>query len=321
VLAGSRADAIGAEEKTTDMSIHVAIALAVVASIGFNVAAALQKSAAVRLPKLSFPPERRALRAFLTNRRWMTAFTISGVSQGIFLVAVANAPISLVQPLLGTGLVVLAGLSVFYLKERLGAGEWIGIFTLITGLALLGASAEAGEVRGLESISWPRLVGLTAVLLAFVFTARAVERRRPGTFSIELVLGAAGGIMIGIGALFTRVTLLEFQAGHVLFSVVLFFITMGVMLGGVFTQQGGFQRGRAMTVTAVLAVLNKVIAIFGGMFALGEVLPEDTTKQGLRLVALAALLLGTVLLARFARPEAASTAAGPASEAREALSE
>jgi drug/metabolite transporter (DMT)-like permease len=321
VPAGSRADAIGAEEKTTHMSIHVAIALAVVASIGFNVAAALQKSAAVRLPKLSFPPERRALRAFLTNRAWMTAFTISGVSQGIFLVAAANAPISLVQPLLGTGLVVLAGFSVFYLKEKLGAGEWIGIFTLIAGLALLGASAEAGEVRGLEAISWPRLIGLTAVLLATVFTARAIERRRPGTFSIELVLGAAGGIMIGIGALFTRVTMLEFQAGHVVFGVVLIFITMGMMLSGVFTQQGGFQRGRAMTVTAVLAVLNKVIAIFGGMFALGEVLPENTTKQGLRLVALAALLLGTVFLARFSKPEAASTAAGPAGEAREALSE
>ena len=318
---GSPADAIGDEEKTIDMSIQLAIALAVVASIGFNVAAAFQKAAAVRLPKLSFPPERLALRAFLTNRAWMTAFTISGVSQGIFLVAAANAPISLVQPLLGTGLVVLAGFSVFYLKEKLGAGEWTGILTLIGGLALLGASAEAGEVRGLEAISWCRLMGLTAVLLASVFAARAIEQRRPGSFSIELVVGAAGGIMIGIGALFTRVTMLEFQAGHVVFGVVLIFITMGMMLSGVFTQQGGFQRGRAMTVTTVLAVLNKVIAIFGGMFALGEVLPENTTKQRLRLGALAALLLGTVLLARFSKPEAASTAAGPAGEAREALSE
>jgi drug/metabolite transporter (DMT)-like permease len=321
VLAGSRADATGNEEKTTDMSIHVAIALAVVASIGFNVAAAFQKSAAVRLPKLSFPPERRALVAFLTNRAWMTAFAISGVSEGCFLVAAANAPISLVQPLLGTGLVVLAGFSVFYLEEKLGAGEWIGIFTLIAGLALLGASAEAGEVRGLEAISWPRLIGLTVVLLASVFAARAIEQHRPGTFSIELVVGAAGGIMIGIGALFTRVTMLEFQAGHVVFGVVLIFFTMGMMLSGVFTQQGGFQRGRAMTVTAVLAVLNKVIAIFGGMFALGEVLPENTTKQRLRLAAFAALLLGTVLLARFSKPKGTSTAAGPAGEAREALSE
>ena len=321
MLAGSRADAIVAKEKTTHMSIHVAIALAVVASIGFNVAAAFQKSAAVRLPKLSFPPERRALRAFLTNRAWMTAFTISGVSQGIFLVAVANAPISLVQPVLGTGLVVLAGFSVFYLKEKLGAGEWIGIFTLIAGLALLGASAEVGEVRGLEAISWPRLLVLTAALLASVFTARAIELRRPGTFSIELVVGAAGGVMIGIGALFTRVTMLEFQAGHVAFGIVLIIITMGMMLSGVFTQQGGFQRGRAMTVTAVLAVLNKVIAIFGGMFALGEVLPENPTKQRMRLIALAALLLGTVLLARFSKPETPSTAVGPVGEAGEATSE
>ena len=302
------------------MSIHVAIALAVVASIGFNVAAAFQKSAAVRLPKLSFPPQRRALGAFLTNRAWMTAFTLSTVSQGVFLVAVANAPISVVQPVLGTGLVVLAGFSVFYLKEKLGSGEWTGIFTLIAGLALLGASAEAQEVRGLEAISWGRLIGLTAALLASVFAARAIEQRRPGTFSIELAVGAAGGIMIGVGALLTRVTMLEFRAGHLLFGVVLIFITMGIMLSGVFAQQGGFQRGRAMTVTTVLAVSNKVVAIFGGMFALGEVLPENTTKQGLRLAALAALLLGSVLLARFNKPQGTSAAVGPAGEARAALS-
>jgi hypothetical protein len=77
------------------------------------------------------------------------------------------------------------------------------------------------------------------------------------------------------------------------------------------TQQGGFQRGRAITVTAILAVSNKVIAIFGGMFALGEVLPENAFKQGLRVTALAALLAGTVLLARFNKQESASAAEAP----------
>jgi drug/metabolite transporter (DMT)-like permease len=285
------------------MSIHVAIVLAVVASVGFNVGAAFQKAAAVRLPKISFPPERRTLHAFVTSRAWMTAFLIILISEGCFLAAAANAPISLVQPILGTGLIVLAGFSVFYLDEKLSTGEWIGILTLITGLALLGGSAERGEIRGLEAISWGRLVGLTLALVGFVAAARVVEMRRPGRFSIELVLGAAGGVMIGIGALFTRVTMLELTAGNVVFGSLLVFLTISFMTGGMITQQGGFQRGRAITVTAILAVLNKVIAIFGGMFALGEVLPEDPVKQVLRVIALAALLAGTVLLARFNKQE------------------
>ena len=290
------------------MSIHVAIALAVVAAIGFNVAAAFQKAAAVQLPKLSFPPERKALRAFLTDGPWMRAFLLATISEGCFLVAAANAPISLVQPILGTGLIVLAGFSVFYLNEKLSSGEWIGVITLIIGLALLGASAERGEIRGLEAISWGRLVGLTVVLLGFVVAARVIELRRPGTFNIELVLGAAGGVMIGIGALFTRVMMLEFKEGNVIFGILLVSVAMGAMLIGLVTQQGGFQRGRAITVTAVLAVLNKIIAIFGGMFALGEVLPEDPVKQGLRITALAALLVGTILLARFNKQEGAPAA-------------
>ena len=296
------------------MSIHIAILLAVLASVGFNVGTAFQKSAAVRLPKLSFPPKRETLAAFLTNGPWMRAFLITLASEACFLVAAANAPISLVQPLLGTGLIVLAGFSVFYLNERLSAGEWLGVFTLIAGLAMLGASAERGEVRGLEVISWARLVGLTAVLVVSVFVARAVEQRRPGTFDIELLVGAAGGVMIGIGALFTRVMLLEFQAGNVVLGTVLLLVTIASMTSGLFTQQGGFQRGRAMTVTAFLAVLNKIIAIFGGMFALGEVLPESIEKQALRVTGLGALLVGSVLLARFGKQEKASVAAGQSSE-------
>jgi drug/metabolite transporter (DMT)-like permease len=294
-----------------DISIHVAISLAVLAAIGFNVAAAFQKAAAVRLPKLSFPPQRRVLRAFLTNGRWMRAFLLAVISEGCFLVAAANGPISLLQPILGSGLVVLAGFSVFYLEEKLSTAEWIGVFTLIAGLAMLGASAESGEVRGLEAVSWARLVGLTAVLLALVLGAKAIEDRRPGRFSIELVVGAASGIMFGIGALFTRVMLLELKAGNVLLGMLLIFFMLTVMVSGLLTQQGGFQRGRAMTITTLLAVLNKVIAIFGGMFALGEVLPENAVKQALRVTGLVALFAGTILLARFNKREA--TAAGEAS--------
>jgi drug/metabolite transporter (DMT)-like permease len=245
----------------------------------------------------------------------MRAFLLAVISEGCFLVAAANAPISLLQPILGTGLIVLAGFSVFYLEEKLSIGEWTGVFTLIVGLAMLGASAESGEVRDLEAVSWDRLIGLTVLLLALIFAAKRIEDLRPGRFSIELVFGAASGVMIGIGALFTRVMLLEFKAGNSLLGTLLIFVTLAPMLSGVFTQQGGFQRGRAMTVTALLAVLNKVIAIFGGMFALGEVMPEDPVKQGLRVTGIVALLVGTVLLARFSKSEGTSTAAKPELEA------
>jgi len=298
------------------MSIGAAIFLAVLAAVGFNVGAALQKSAAVRLPKLSLPPKRETLEAFFTSRAWIRAFLITLISQGCFLIAAANAPISIIQPLLGTGLIVLAAFSVLYLDEKLSAGEWIGIFTLIAGLVTLGASVEAGEVRGLEAISWARLIALSVVLMGSVFAAKAIEQKRPGTIGIELVVGGAGGVMIGIGALFIRVMMLEFKAGNIALGILLSLVAMGSQLSGFFTQQGGFQRGRAITVTAILAVLNKVIAIFGGMFALGEVLPENPAKQGLRLAALAALLAGTLLLARFSKKEGTSLAEGPELETR-----
>ncbi len=54
------------------------------------------------------------------------------------------------------------------------------------------------------------------------------------------------------------------------------------------------------------------------MFALGEVLPENAVKQGLRVTALSALLAGTVLLARFNKQGSVSAAEEPELEAQAA---
>jgi len=282
------------------MTIHIAILLAVVAAVGYNVAIVLQKTAAGGLPRLTFPPRPRQVLAFFTSGLWLLAFLVMVSSWGCYLVAVAYAPITIVQPLIGLGLVVLALFSVFHLKERLGTGEWIGVAVLVAGLAMLGASAEAHEAGSLADLSYFRLLTFCGVLIGLVLAAWLLERARPGTFNQELMIGTAAGLVLGIAALLTRAMLLELRAGNRGTFRILLPIVIVVNLFGVFTQQGGFQRGRAMTVTAVLAVLNKAVAIAGGFLALGEGLPQAELNRGLRIAALAALLVGTVLLARFA---------------------
>lgn len=281
------------------MSIHAAIAIAIIAAAGFNIGTALQKSAATRLPKLRFPPKARTLGSFFISPRWVGAFCLTVASWIAYLFAAGNAPISVVQPILGLGLAVLALFSVFYLNERLSAGEWLGVAILIAGIALLGASAEAGELRGLESISYLRLILLCILLLLLVAAAWIIERSRPGFFNIELVLGAASGVLVGIAALLTRVMLLERKAGNTSLFVCILLLVIALNMTGLFIQQGGFQRGRALTVTAVLAVLNKLVAIGGGFFALGETLPEDPLRSMLRIAAFVMLICGTYLLSRF----------------------
>jgi hypothetical protein len=75
-------------------------------------------------------------------------------------------------------------------------------------------------------------------------------------------------------------------------------VGMGVM-------QSGFQHGKALVVVSVEAVINKVVAIIGGMLALAEALPEDPAKAAMRVAAFILILFGTAALARFGGAEVA----------------
>jgi hypothetical protein len=69
--------------------------------------------------------------------------------------------------------------------------------------------------------------------------------------------------------------------------------------------QSGFQRGKALVVVSLEAVINKVVAIIGGMIALAEFLPEDPARSKMRIAAFLLILFGTASLARFGGAELA----------------
>ena len=75
-------------------------------------------------------------------------------------------------------------------------------------------------------------------------------------------------------------------------------VGMGVM-------QSGFQHGKALVVVSLEAVINKAVAIIGGMLALAETLPEDPAKSAMRVTAFVLILFGTGALARFGGAELA----------------
>jgi drug/metabolite transporter (DMT)-like permease len=285
------------------MSIYAAIALATVAAAGFNIALAFQKTVALTLEKLTFPPRWKQLRSFITSWRWLLAYGLAIVSWVVLLVALAYAPITIVQPIQGVGLMVLAVIAVVYLKERLSAGEWVGVAILIAGMVLLGASATRHEAGDLQSLSYLGLIALSVALIGVVFLVWLIGRRRIKTVNLEILIGAVGGILMGIGALFSRPMMLELRAGRPGIFIGLLCMVGVLNISGDLIQQAGYQRGRAMMVTTVRLVTTYLVTLLGAFLALGEGLPEDPLKSGLRVAALVSLVLGTVLLARFEGPE------------------
>jgi uncharacterized membrane protein len=287
------------------VSIWSAIALSILATSCYQVGIVMQKIGADRLPRLELRlRQHEAFRAFLRSPIWLGGIAITTAGWTFFLKAVANAPVSIVQPVVGFGLALLALFSVVFLKEKLRALEWTGVALMVTGVVLLGLSG-AGERGGAASVS---PLPLLAVSLGWlVILAGAVPLGRSGRGApLAVVLGFAAGVLIGLGALYAKGLFLSLDAGATWLGWLVFLPFMLITnVSGMWVQQAGFQQGRALIVVAMNAVTNKVVTILGAMVTLGEFLPEESSLAAARVAGFAAILAGTVFLARFGGEEVA----------------
>ncbi len=71
------------------------------------------------------------------------ALMIGGYGGYAIAVSTRVAPISLLQPLSASGLLVVALLAVVYLNERFDFSEWLGVGILLAGVISLGLSARS----------------------------------------------------------------------------------------------------------------------------------------------------------------------------------
>ena len=281
------------------MSIWSAIALALIATCCYQVGTIMQKLGAEHLPRIALTGgQRRVMRAFVRSPTWRRGLAVSIVGWVLFLKAIANAPVSIVQPVLGFGLCLLALFSVVFLRERLRPLEWLGVGLMVGGIVLLGISGVQEHDRA-TAVSFLGLVAVSIAILAVMGAAVRIARggRR---IPLPVVLGFASGVLIGLGALYTKALFVSLGDGALVVGWAIFLpLTLLANLGGLWVTQAGFQHGRALIVVAINAVTNKVVTIIGGMASLGELLPADSTLAAARLIGFAAVLVGTAMLARF----------------------
>jgi hypothetical protein len=264
----------------------VALGLTLVSACLINWGYLTEHAAASRLPPLSPRRPLRSLRLLLGSRRWLAGFSAETAGFGLYVAAVALAPLALVQAVAAGGIGVLAYLVARTTGTPLDARERLGVVVAIVGLALLGLSLAGGSEHG-TAAGWIPItmwLGASIGVAALAVTSGATLLQGGAAF------GVAAGVLFAAGDVSTKV--MVDGSGH----AVIVPAVIGFYGAGTIVLQLGFQRGRALTTAGIATLGTNAIPIGAAMTLFAEPLPAGLLG-GVRIAAFAAVVAGAVALA------------------------
>lgn len=235
--------------------------------------------------------------SLLRNRIWWAGTGAAVLGYVFQALALSFGSLLLVQPLLVSCLLFALPISARIVGERVTRAEWGWALLLTVGLAvfvLVGKPRE-GHVDP-TVLSWILVAAVCIPLIVgcIAGAARSLGDRR------AVLLAVAVGVMFGMIALFTKLSARSFQTGGLaaLLSNPAPYLLILVSVVATVLQQSAFHAGSLQTSVPTMLVLEPIAAVLLGILVLGE----ELTVHGPAILALpmavAAMLAGTVALAR-----------------------
>lgn len=287
------------------MEIVLALGLTLVSAVAINWGYLLEHDAASGLPPLSVRRPVRTAHLLLGARRWLFGFLLETTGFILYVVALALAPLALVQSVAAGGIGVLALLVARISGTPLERRERVGVGISILGLVLLAISLAGGSGQGVSATWYAIGLWLAASVGAAVAAVTVGARPLPG----GAAFGLAAGILFAAGDIATKAVVSG--GNHLLLGPAM----IGFYAAGTMVLQSGFQRGRALTTAGIATLATNAIPIAAAMTLFREPLPSGVFGV-LRVAAFASVVIGAVWLSP-KRPDAPAAESAAASSAGE----
>jgi hypothetical protein len=269
------------------MQIALALIVTLVSACLLNAGYLIEHSVASKLPPLSVRRPLRSARLLVSQRRWLTGFATEAAGWLLYVLALALAPLSLVQATAAGGIGILAIMASRYTGEPLSNLEQFGVIVSIFGLAVLGISLAGAHGEGTE----PSLLAVGLWLAVSFAGASVAMRLGPRLIGGGPAFGLATGVLFAAGDVTTKAVVEE--GGRVSFVPAL--IVCYAL--GTIVLQAGFQRGDPLVTAGIATLLTNALPIVAGMTIFDEPLPSGWLGA-LRIMAFTLVIAGAVALAR-----------------------
>jgi hypothetical protein len=234
--------------------------------------------------------------------RWWLGLAMSAVAFALHAVALAHGMLSIVQPIIVSGL-VFAVFARAGLERRLPPRAIIGWCALTwAGLAAFIAVLHSSPAKPPHPgpVAWFVSIAVVVVVVVVVAARRAQVDERRG-----LLFGVAAGVLYGLVAGLVKVVLA--QSTPQLWTAVehgSFWVLVVVGVGAVALNQRAFQATRLSVTMPVVNIVNVLVAIAFGVAVFDEQIFSSPLSLVIEVVGLAAMAVGVRQLAsRDNRPE------------------
>jgi drug/metabolite transporter (DMT)-like permease len=302
---------------------YTGITLALLATTAYNVGLIVEKRALERMPTLDVRRVPRMVVSLLTSRAWLAGFALMLTGLACQIVVLTFEPVSIVQPVLASGVALVLVLSRVVLRERLGAAEtWcvaaIAVSVVLLALSATGSSTEAGHHA---SPGWLAAVMIPSVAVGVLVAASPLHARthKHGAPATGVSFGIGTGLLYGVAALAIKALSGILVGHHTAASIAVSVVSSPYLyaLGGCLAVamllfQAALQACRASIVVPVSGVASSVYFVIAGTLLFHEHLPASPARLALRLTGIALAALVLIMLSRQAPERDSARAADSA---------
>jgi len=225
---------------------------------------------------------------------WIVGTILTTIYMFVQWAALLFAPINLIAPLEGIGLVTLMIFSFYILKEEITNIEIVGIAAIITGTVLI--TLFNTNTGLLIAANFNQNLSVTFILSILVIVAiLVITCHFSGYKAAGLLIGGAAGSCMAIQTFTKRITAIPdiywlTELGYI--ALVLIFGLLTLLI-----TQYAFAKAKANQVVPVFTSLSMILATIMGIFALSERI------EMMQILGIAIIVAGVILLTAFRKED------------------
>jgi drug/metabolite transporter (DMT)-like permease len=274
---------------TLNLGILLALACAVATQLGFL----YKHRGANEAPQVDVRHPLRTVKNLFASRWFAIGMGVALGAWILHVAALALAPLSVVQAVLSTGVVVLAVLADRLFGFKVGTRQWIGVAMTALGLVLLVVTLPStGGAHSTYSLAG--MLAFEGGMLAIGMLLITGPRMGAPDHHHGIMLGAAAGVLFGVSDVAIK-ALTGLGGPLAILASPWLFVAILASVIAFYASARGLQDGEAVPVIASTSTAANVSCILGGIVVFGDPMPSDTLGIALQVFAFSLVVVAALV--------------------------